>query len=212
METLSIVSPKIRKKETSTTMGCSSLKETETKIVLKNCREIEEITKLLGEKGFKFMEEVYEEDHYFNHPCRDLRETDEALRIRISDKKHQTTPSRRYTLTYKGPKKMTGKAKSREEVVVEIDNPEDLRYLLEKLGFNKVGIVRKTRKYYRREAVTVSLDIVDKLGCFVEIEVEQGVSKVSEMINRIIKELDLNNYTFTHKSYLELLLEKRVKI
>ncbi|KUO86543.1 MAG: hypothetical protein AT709_07990 [Caldivirga sp. MG_3] len=38
-----------------------------------------------------------EEDHYFNHPCRDFRSTDEAVRVRVYG-------SGRVTVTYKGPR------------------------------------------------------------------------------------------------------------
>ncbi len=32
---------------------------------------------------FKFIRKEYHEDTYYQHPCRDFSETDEALRIRI---------------------------------------------------------------------------------------------------------------------------------
>ncbi len=184
------------------------MRETESKIILRSCREINELSKRLEDIGFKLVEEVYEEDHYYNHPCRDFKRTDEALRIRLSIIRHQGMPRTKYTLTYKGPKKIIGRSKTREEVIAGIDDPEQLHHLLEKLGFNKVGIVRKTRTYYKRDTIVVSLDRVEGLGCFAEIEIERGAEKSEKILDKIVHELGLNNYVSTYKSYLELILEK----
>ncbi|MFZ1315045.1 class IV adenylate cyclase, partial [Methanothrix sp.] len=53
-------------------------------------------------------------DLYFNSPLRDLRTSDEALRIRIKEDGAR--------LTYKGPR-LDQKTKSRQELTVKIDDP-----------------------------------------------------------------------------------------
>ncbi len=65
-------------------------------------------------------------DLYFNSPQCDFRKSDEALRIRIKEEGAR--------LTYKGPK-LDSQTKSRLELTVHIDNPEEMVQILEALGF-----------------------------------------------------------------------------
>ena len=145
--------------------------------------------------GAELVREVLEEDEYFNHPCRDFARTDEALRIRNDG-----------TLTYKGPK-VDKDTKSREEINLRIGSQEDARKLLLSLGFRPVLVVRKRRKYYRLEGLTVTLDSVDSLGDFVEVECIGEYEPCREKVMRMAEELGLGE--FITKSYLELLLERR---
>ena len=62
--------------------------------------------------GGVFVKQEVQEDVYYNHPLRDFRETDEALRVRSIDGRHY--------LCYKGPR-LSGKAKVREEIEVTVD-------------------------------------------------------------------------------------------
>ena len=141
-----------------------------------------------------------QEDTYYNHPERDFAKTDEALRIRKE--------KNRNTLTYKGPK-IDEHSKTREEIQFSIENPEAAGDMLVKLGFTPVGTVKKLRKKYQLGDLKISLDSVEGLGDFVEIEAlnpdisEQEVPETRDRINALMDDLGLNKRERT--SYLELL-------
>jgi adenylate cyclase class 2 len=164
-------------------------------VELKARADTEKIKETLLRKGAHFIASEREEDLYFNHPARDYRVTDEALRIRSSGDK--------CFLTYKGPKQ-PGPAKIREELELEIPSAERGRQLLEKLGFHPVTMVRKKRDIYRLGDITVCLDQVENLGQFVELELvglerEEAEKKLLELAAAIgLKD-------FIRASYLELM-------
>jgi len=176
--------------------------EVETKVVLPECGYIQRLREKLTSLGCTFEKHVVEEDVYYQHPCRDFAKTDEALRIRVVGDKVE--------LTYKGPKRrVEGGVKAREEISISIASQlEHAKMLLEKLGFKEVMVVRKKRDYYNCGDVVVSLDQVEKLGCFVELEYRGGRDDASSRLDEIVKELRLEGLERTTLSYLELLLRK----
>ncbi|RLA83587.1 MAG: class IV adenylate cyclase, partial [Deltaproteobacteria bacterium] len=103
----------------------------------------------------------FQHDLYFNAPWRDFSRSDEALRIRIKGEGG--------LLTYKGPK-IDPLSKTREEIEVEVSDWRQARQLLLRLGFEEVGEVKKWRERYEIGGFTVSLDRVEGLGEFVEVE------------------------------------------
>jgi len=133
---------------------------------------------------------------YFNHACRDFSKTDEALRLRKVGEKT--------FLTYKGAKieKLT---KTREEYEVEVDNFNNAKKILEKLGFKEVVKVKKKRRYFRLKEYLVYLDEVQKLGSFVEIEKKANEYDPKELIE-FLKALGAED--IERRSYLELLLSE----
>jgi len=157
-------------------------------------------------RSFTFMRKEVHEDIYFNHPCRDFSETDEALRIRIK----RFNGHFEAFLTYKGPK-IDNLSKSRKEIEVSIEDVDTYLELLSLLGFREVLTVKKTReKYYVEKGVTVTLDEVEGLGKFVEIEKlakdEKEVQREVPRLMDILKSLGIEK--FERKSYLELLMER----
>ncbi|NON63423.1 class IV adenylate cyclase, partial [Acidianus sp. RZ1] len=133
--------------------------EREVKLKLTN-KNIEQILEKLKSEGYTIDKEV-ERDIYLNGEYRDFRKTDEALRLRITNKGAE--------LTYKGPK-MSVRSKSREEITVGITDYETMLKILTKLGFNPVHEVQKIRYYIKINNFTICLDKVQDLGDFIEIE------------------------------------------
>lgn len=155
---------------------------------------------------FEFMRKEVHEDIYFAHPCRDFSKTDEALRIRIK----RFNGHFEALLTYKGPK-IDEISKTRREIEVSIDNVDAYIELLYALGFREVLTIKKTReKYYVEKGVTITLDEIEDLGKFVEIEkLEKDERKIKEEVKRLKMILEsLGIKQFERKSYLELLIEK----
>lgn len=168
------------------------MKELEAKFKI-DCSLLDRISEKLEASGFKFVEESAEEDLYFNHPCRDFTASDEALRVRVSRGSH--------VLTYKGPR-VGGVFKERVEVNVTVSS--EIKSVLEALGFTPALKVVKRRAYYGRGDVTVAIDIVNGLGCFIEIESGKG-----EAITEVARELGLSWEDYVDKTYVELLLALR---
>jgi len=144
-------------------------------------------------------------DVYFSHPCRDFAATDEALRIR------QVGP--RVFVTYKGPK-IDQSTKTRREIELFLGQGDRLRQtfaaLIEALGFQPVGTVRKTRRTFQlawhTHDVLVSIDDVERLGRFTELELlsdERGIDDARAAIMALAEQLDLG--PSQRRSYLELL-------
>lgn len=145
---------------------------------------------------------VEQRDTYFVHPSRDLRATDEALRLRQE-------PGR-VLLTYKGPK-LDARTKTREELEVEIRDAETMRRLLDRLGFRAIGTVRKRRRRLSWKGLTVAVDTVPGLGTFVEIEMPGGrsVRRARARLFAAARALELPVESQIRRSYLELLAHRR---
>ena len=157
--------------------------------------------------GAELCDAVVHVDRYFNHPSRDFGETDEAFRIRqIGDTSR---------VTYKGPK-VDSRSKTRREIEIPFgkspDDAERFAEMLRLLGFREVGTVRKRRVPYDltwdgRE-VEVSLDEVDDLGTFAEIETTADDGSRDAARDAILRLADrLNLANSERRSYLCLLLD-----
>jgi adenylate cyclase class 2 len=162
----------------------------------------------LAEWGARAEPPLAQADHYYNAPDRDFAATDEALRLR------RIGPANR--VTYKGPKR-AAQAKVRTEIEVALadgDTPaQDFLRILEHLGYRPVAVVRKHRRSYHlhREgyALEISLDEVDGLGRFAEVEIlapEEEMERATAVLQRMAADLELA--TSERRSYLEMLLQK----
>ena len=82
--------------------------------------------------------------------------------------------------------------------------------ILDRLGFTRTAEVNKWRENYLLDTASVSLDSVEELGTFVEIEVlaERDDNAAAAQIERISKEIGVEGEPIL-ASYLELLLAKR---
>jgi adenylate cyclase class 2 len=177
--------------------------EVEKKIIVP-CGLLDELPDRLAGSGFVLEWSGVEVDRYYQHPCRDFSVRDEAFRLR----EIIVEGSRRYVLTWKGPKVGEG-VKAREEVNFEFDGDvSGLELILERLGFVRVAFVRKERSVYSGGDVRVYLDRVFGLGCFVEVEVMGEYSLSKTLVDKTVSALELDTYPSTVKSYLELILEK----
>jgi len=175
--------------------------EVEVKLRLES---IEELEYLLVEKKAQLLKIVTQRDIYFTHPARDFSNTDEALRIRQEGEKT--------ILTYKGPK-FDKLSKTRLELEVQLEEAETIQQILQQLGFQPVLIIQKERRIYRYKQATISLDYIESLGAFLEIEqVIQEKEQYKNARNNLfglLRELGLQPEKSIRKSYLELLLEQQ---
>ncbi|MCI4446712.1 MAG: class IV adenylate cyclase [Pyrobaculum sp.] len=166
-------------------------------VEVKHRADLSIVRQRLKALGFSLVASQEEVDIYFQHPCRDFAATDEALRVRI-------VGGRAY-VTYKGPRMGAG-AKTRVEISAEAGL--DVVEVFRRLGFVPVAEIRKMREYYSGGGFSVSLDWVDGLGEFVEVEkvvAEEGeVPQAVEEVRRLAAALGLGEEV--KETYLELFL------
>lgn len=152
-------------------------------------------------------ETVHQRDTYYNAPHRDFATTDEALRMR----RQQTAGAETWDseLTYKGPL-IDDQTKTREEIEIPITDPEQFETILERLGFEATARVTKTRERYQLGDLLVTLDTVEGLGEFVEIETEtdSDIEQARDQVYACLDKLQLDPTETIQTSYLGLLLEQ----
>lgn len=159
----------------------------------------------LTEQGATRLGSVTQTDTYFDAPHRDFAARDEALRLR----EESAEDGAHHVLTYKGPL-VEVESKTREEIETQVGSRAAVTEILEALGFSPAATVRKTRRRYELDGFTVSLDDVEGLGEFVEIEGEAGaqdLERTREAAIEVLEGLGLDADDQIRTSYLGLLLE-----
>lgn len=168
--------------------------------------DLEAVKRQIRDMGVSVEVAVEQTDYYFNHPARDFGETDEALRLRrIGDQNF---------ITYKGARIDSTTKTRRELETALVSGPrtfEDFSDLLKLLGFRPVMTVRKLRRKahipWEGETVELSLDEIDQLGTFVELELTSDAEQLERakgIIGSLSQHLRLDREE--RRSYLELLL------
>ena len=133
----------------------------------------------LAELGAEPLGRVHQIDTYYDAPHRSFAETDEALRVR----EERREDGRWVGITYK------------------VD-------LLRALGFEPAAVVEKERERFGYGEYTVTLDAVDGLGEFVEVETEaEEVEPAREGALEVVRELGLDPGEQVRTSYLGMLLD-----
>ncbi|MBS0266107.1 MAG: class IV adenylate cyclase [Planctomycetes bacterium] len=178
--------------------------EVELKFSLADPGPVLERLKRLGAQPQPPVEQV---DVYFNHPCRDFAQTDEALRIRSQGPQQ--------VLTYKSAL-LDSRTKTRREIEIPLaagESREKLAEALTLLGFTSVFEVRKRRQpqhlnWHDRD-FEVAFDEVEGLGPFVEVETLANAAErpvATQAILDLAALLELSKPE--PQSYLRLLLQK----
>jgi adenylate cyclase class 2 len=174
----------------------------------------------LGAEPLGRVEQV---DTYYDAPHRSFAETDEALRVREErtdgdrangdgtdgDRANGdgTDGDRTIRITYKGPL-VEAASKTREEHETTVGDGAETRAILDGLGFAPAATVRKERERFAYEGYTVTLDTVEGLGEFVEVETEaEAVEAAREGAVAVLRELGLDPDEQVRTSYLGLLLD-----
>jgi len=165
---------------------------------------LDPVREQLTKKRARFCGRVHEHDIYYNAPHRDFAVTDEAVRVRYTDD--------HAVVTYKGPKIKKFGLKAREELNFAVESGESFETMLSRLGFTRTTEVNKWRESYKLDTATISLDTVDHLGTFAEIEViaENEDDNPTAIIEKIAKEIGADGEPIL-ESYLEMILDKRLE-
>jgi predicted adenylyl cyclase CyaB len=111
-------------------------------------------------------------DYYFTPPFLDANEKGSIVRVR---EEIQDGEKSRTILSYKTPNKPVGGVEAREEIEVEVlGDVQTLIELLKRIKVKPIVSVKKERTEYtlayKGASFTVTLDKIETLGSFVEIE------------------------------------------
>ncbi|WP_287584564.1 CYTH domain-containing protein [Candidatus Borrarchaeum sp.] len=203
-----------------------TFKEFEIKLAANG--KIKEIKGQLHKFGFEQTKDVIQFDYYYDVVGqRKLYTNDERLRIRL-----EYTPLQELSYcqwTWKGSRP-TRETDLREDhsIDIPVDQAEDLRTILEKLGYEVLVAFRKVRTRYRIAESEIEIEFDEKvtllhedkeipMGSFLQVSLE---SELPEDISVIELEKDLMNYAkrlgFSEKdridtTYVEIALKKLKK-
>lgn len=180
--------------------------------------DLERVRDRLDELAAADRGSVRQVDTYYDAPHRSFPETDEALRVRresIRDEGRDDAESAEGTeeetrLTYKGPL-VDDDSKTREEVETGVEDDDEMDAILSNLGFEAAATVRKDRDRYSIDGYVVTLDSVEGVGEFVEVEraVEEGdVEAARDGAFDLLERLRLDPEDQVRTSYLGMLLEE----
>ncbi|MFX1387756.1 MAG: class IV adenylate cyclase [Promethearchaeota archaeon] len=161
------------------------------------------------------------EDIYYNMPkgLRDFKETDEALRLRKSIEFNKNEVGKgqiiNHYITYKG-KKIDVSTKTREELEIKIEDIENMKTLLKKLGFQEILTIKKERELYEFEFKNYYIEVlIDYLPIlnqhFIEVEFlldsSENLEDSKDILFDFLDLLGINREQSIRESYLELIVE-----
>jgi len=156
--------------------------------------------------GAQNLRKVEQWDLYLNHPCKDFGRTDEAFRIRAERKEEMEDWDIR--MTYKGPM-LSDVTKARVEREIELKEGstiEGVQEMFSSVGLEVAGEVKKNRWILSLDDVVLSIDMVEGLGTYLEVEIMS--ENLTDAECRILDLLDILELTERErKSYLELIFE-----
>ncbi|ELZ36501.1 adenylyl cyclase CyaB [Halorubrum saccharovorum DSM 1137] len=179
--------------------------------------EVDAVRERLRAAGAERVDARRQRDAYYDAPHRDFAETDEALRVRresplpdgIGSETESAPAAETTKVTYKGPLLDEG-SKTRVEHETAVDDGEAMAGVLSGIGFEPAAVVEKRREFWSFAGFTVTLDAVDGVGEFVEIEREvDGEDAIETTRDEALEALDrlgLDGDTQVRTSYLGLLL------
>jgi adenylate cyclase class 2 len=102
-------------------------------------------------------------------------------------------------LTYKGPPTFEQGLKIRAEIETAVEKPEELRAILENLGYEKTQRYQKYREEWRLGGVVVCLDRTP-IGDFVEFEGD-AAAKLAERFGLDPKEAERRSYLMIYQDH-----------
>jgi adenylate cyclase class 2 len=186
--------------------------EVEVKVPISDVNAIE---KTILRAGGRRLNSEIQTDIYYDHPCRTFSQTDEAVRLRTREPLDALpSDSSRLSateLTYKGPK-VDKTTKTRLEFTSGVTDAGAITSILQNTGFKHVAIIKKRRIFFDVSGITVSIDDVDGVGLFIELESiahsKKSVQAAKEKVLTLVEHLGLDPKMTVRDSYLELYLNR----
>lgn len=177
--------------------------EIEIQVIIKNPEKIEA---RLNEVG-KFVKSRKQVDKYFVPPYRDFFTKDmpdEYLRVRHEEGKNHLN----YSFLHFGE---DGWLRSTDEYETLVDKPEVVEEIFEKVGLIPKVTVKKIRKYFDCGDFEVTLDQIEDLGDFMEVEAKKdfgGVDKTRKACEDFLNSLNVEYEIQKAMGYPRMLYKK----
>jgi predicted adenylyl cyclase CyaB len=134
------------------------------------------------------------EDNWILDRDNELVKDGKILRLR--------TDGGRARLTYKGPMRLEGNLKIREEHEIEVENAEQATALLRNLGYSVVRRYQKMREEWQLGGVTIALDHTP-IGDFAEFEGDRA-EVVAKRCGFDTEKAERRSYLRLYEDYLKL--------
>ncbi|GAH60945.1 unnamed protein product [marine sediment metagenome] len=181
--------------------------EVEVQVIIKNPAEVERKLRKVG----KFVETRKQIDKYFVLPQRDFFKKEppvEYLRIRFEKGKNHLN----YSFLHFGK---NGWLRVTDEYETIIDKPEIVEEIFKKIGMVPKVTVIKIRRYFNCGNFETTLDQVNKLGNFMEIEAKRSfgsTTKTRKACLDFLRNLDIEYEMRLQMGYPRMLYRKLKKI
>ncbi len=173
--------------------------EVKVRISEEELRKLREVLK--NELRGEYLGGFREEDIYVDLSRCGINREEVALRIRRRGSEGRITLKKRIHSEV---------AKIREELEVEVSDPSKLVEMVRALGLDYIEVVKEREVFRVGDKIKVSLDRVEGLGTFIEVEVINPSSEeeFNELVNTLLTKLGLSGRELITKSYLEMSLER----
>jgi predicted adenylyl cyclase CyaB len=155
--------------------------------------ELDQLRGRLGELEAERVGPAAFEDNWILDREEELLSSGRILRLR--------TDGQRARLTFKGPLRMEGNMKVREEREVEIESSDEARALFENLGYKVVRRYQKMREEWQLGGVTIALDHTP-IGDFAEFEGD-GAETVAKRCGLDPDKGEKRSYLRLYEDYLK---------
>jgi predicted adenylyl cyclase CyaB len=136
---------------------------------------------------------AFEENWIFDRGRGELSSRGQVLRLRLDGQGAQ--------LTLKGAARFEETTKVRDELQTRVEEVEQMRAILERLGFRVRRRYQKLREEWRLGAVLVCLDHTP-IGDFAEFE-GQGAEKLAKRCGLLLEQAETRTYLELYEEYLK---------
>jgi predicted adenylyl cyclase CyaB len=155
--------------------------------------ELDRLRDRLGELEAERVRPAAFEDNWILDRDGELIGSGRILRLR--------TDGQRSRLTFKGPMRIEGNLKVREEREIEVSDADEARTLFENLGFSLVRRYQKMREEWQLGGVTIALDHTP-IGDFAEFEGD-GAETVARRCGLDPEKGERRSYLRLYEEYLK---------
>jgi len=119
-------------------------------------------------------------DEYYNAPTRDIRKTNEYLRLRYNFSENKGTFAYHINIA----------DGVNDETEVDISDIEKLRKILVAFGFELLGKIDKHRKKFLLNEFVITLDNVKDIGSFIEVEGDGTEAEIKMIKSKCLELLE----------------------
>lgn len=164
-------------------------------------KSMEEIKNILVNKGAKFKDSETQKDYYFKLKGKEKEPQQKgSFIIRLRQSKNNF-------MTYK---ELTSEEGAWIEHEVEIKDIENMKNILEKMGYTNVLTINKTRTKGIFNQFNLCIDNINELGHYIEIELcNEDTKEAKQKIISLLKEIGIDQKDIEERGYARILFERQ---